>query len=165
MFEAGAVGTVWELTRGQPWLVNALARQACFKGKAGRDRSRPIGAPAIDEAKEALIVNRMTHLDQLADKLGEERVRRVVEPPLASSDEPGDVPPDDLDYACDLGLVRVEGSVEIANPIDREVIPRQLTYTAERHIAGEGVVRVRGRRAASRAPAGGVPEVSSGSTG
>ena len=26
---------VWNLTLGQPWLVNALAQQACFKGPGG----------------------------------------------------------------------------------------------------------------------------------
>ena len=33
--------TVCELTAGQPWLVNALAYEACDRNEAGRDRSRP----------------------------------------------------------------------------------------------------------------------------
>ena len=36
----------------QPWLVNALCREACFDDKAGRDRSRPIAGQAILEAQE-----------------------------------------------------------------------------------------------------------------
>ena len=55
-FEQNAMERVWELTRGQPWLVNALALQACFEDRAGRDRSRAIGEAAIDEAKETLIL-------------------------------------------------------------------------------------------------------------
>ena len=66
-----------------------------------------IDAVAIDDAKEALILARATHLDQLADKLREDRVRRIVEPLLAGSGAPGDLPPDDLDYVVDLGLVRI----------------------------------------------------------
>ncbi len=34
-FEPRALARVWDLTLGQPWLVNALAHQACFRGEAG----------------------------------------------------------------------------------------------------------------------------------
>lgn len=43
----------------------------------------------------------MTHLDQLADKLREERVRRVIEPMLAGTLMEG-VPEDDIQYLIDL---------------------------------------------------------------
>ena len=39
-----AIETVWTGTRGQPWLVNALCRRACFGSRTGRDRARRIGA-------------------------------------------------------------------------------------------------------------------------
>ena len=134
-FEQKAMERVWELTRGQPWLVNALALQACFEDRTGRDRSRAIGEAAIDDAKETLILEHVTHLDQLAEKLKEDRVRRVIEPLLAGTAMARYVTPDDLDYVRDLGLVRTEGQVEIANPIYREVIPRQLTRVTEKFIA------------------------------
>ena len=143
IFEEGALARVWELTRGQPWLVNALAYQACFRDKAGRARDRPISARAIDDAKETLVQDRVTHLDQLADKLREQRVQRVIEPILAGSEIPVDLRPDDLDYVRDLGLVRVDGVWEVANPIYGEVIPRQLTHSAERSIAHETAWYVR----------------------
>ena len=122
---------VWMLTQGQPWLVNALAYEACFKNKAGRDRSRAISADAIQDAREQLIRRRETHLDQLTDKLQEERVRRVIEPLLKGADAPDSIADDDLQYARDLGLVRVDDPIAIANPIYREVIPRDLTYTTQ----------------------------------
>lgn len=122
---------VWELTQGQPWLVNALAYEACFKSKAGRDRSRSITAADIQDAREQLILRRETHLDQLTDKLQEERVRRVVEPLLSGTAAADSIPADDLQYARDLGLVARDGPVAIANPIYREVIPRDLTYTTQ----------------------------------
>ena len=87
---------------------------------------------AIDDAKETLILERVTHLDQLAATLREDRVRRVVEPMLADSEALLDLPEDDLDYVCDLGLVRGDdGAWGIANPIYREVVPRQLTHAAQ----------------------------------
>ena len=82
VFTPEALDQVWELTAGQPWLVNALAYTACFELRSGRDRSQPITEEQIQAAKEQLILDRVTHLDQLADKLKEPRVRRVVEPML-----------------------------------------------------------------------------------
>jgi hypothetical protein len=41
LFEPAALELAWSLTQGQPWLVNALAYETCFKMKTGRDRSRP----------------------------------------------------------------------------------------------------------------------------
>ena len=70
-FSPEAFDLVWVYTSGQPWLVNALAYEACFKMKEGRDRSRPISADMLAQAKENLILRRETHLDQLADKLRE----------------------------------------------------------------------------------------------
>jgi hypothetical protein len=44
----------------------------------------------LEEAKEAMILSRATHQDQLADKLDEERVRRVILPIiLGDSDRAG----------------------------------------------------------------------------
>ena len=130
-FSREACAAVWELTRGQPWLVNALAYEACFKNRAGRDRDRAISAAAIQDAREQLILRRETHLDQLTDKLQEERVRRVVEPLLSGAEATGSLAADDLEYVRDLGLVTRDGPVAIANPIYREVIPRDLTYTTQ----------------------------------
>ncbi len=131
MFDPGVIEQIWELTSGQPWLVNALAYEVCFKMKAGRDRSQPITGVMIQRAKENLIQRRETHLDQLADKLVEERVRRVIQPILAGEDEPEFIPPDDIDYVYDLGLIKKEGQLKIANRIYMEVIPRKLTYSTQ----------------------------------
>ncbi|WP_295586632.1 hypothetical protein [uncultured Lamprocystis sp.] len=127
VFTATALDRVWELTQGQPWLVNALAYRACFKLRAGRDRAQPITVELIDQAKEAMIVERVTHLDQLAHKLQEPRVRRVIEPMLAGT-ALGEVPTDDRDYLVDLGFLRRDGAggLVVANPIYREVLPRML---------------------------------------
>ena len=135
-FTEDALAAVWDQSRGQPWLVNALANQACFENKANRDRSRTIYGEEVMEAREELILSRQTHLHQLADKLGEERVRRVIEPVL-SSDAAGRASPDDVEYARDVGLLARSGAARIANPIYREVIPRELMYAREAEIAHE----------------------------
>ena len=129
-FESGTVERIWALTCGQPWLVNALAYEACFRAEHGPDRSRAIGVDAIDEAREALILRRVTHLDQLANTLGEERVRRVILPMLAGSAD-WDYSVRDLEYVRDLGLAATEGAVRIANPIYAEVVPRELTVVLQ----------------------------------
>ena len=134
-FSAEALSLAWELTRGQPWLVNALAYEACFKNKAGRDRSQAVSAEMFLQAKENLIARRETHLDQLADKLREPRVRRVIEAILVGRDAPEVMPEDDLQYVADLGLVRRKPEVEIANRIYQEIIPRELTSVTQDMLA------------------------------
>jgi hypothetical protein len=130
-FEEAVLGQVWELTGGQPWLVNALGYELCFKMKEGRDRSIPISADMVAEAKERLILRRETHLDQLVDKLREERMRSVIEPILAGRVYPELLLEDDVQYVYDLGLVSTRGQLRIANKIYQEVIPRALTYTTQ----------------------------------
>ncbi len=136
-FSPEALARVWNLTQGQPWLVNALGYECCFRMKSGRDRSLIINEQRVEQAKENLILRRETHLDQLADKLQEERIRRVIEPLLSGTGEPEHIPTDDFDYVRDLGLVRLQGELKIANPIYQEIIPRQLIYSAEQTIHQE----------------------------
>ena len=125
-FTPAAQEAVWTQTQGQPWLVNALCAGACFDNKAGRDRSRVIEADDIYAAREELIIARRTHLDQLAHKLEEERVRRVVEPILSGGEARHHVR--DLEYLRDLGLIDGGEPPRIANPIYAEVVPRELGY-------------------------------------
>ncbi len=120
----------YELTRGQPWLVNALARQAV--GSIVPDRTQPITATVIEQAKEDLILRRDTHLDSLVDRLREPRVQRVIEPILAGEFLPPDTLADDIQFCLDLGLVAPgSAGLEIANPIYREVIPRALAWVVQ----------------------------------
>ncbi|MCP5048562.1 MAG: AAA family ATPase [bacterium] len=130
---------VWELTEGQPWLVNALAYETCFKVKEDRGSTKTITAEKIQQAKENIILRRETHLDQLADKLREERVRRVIAPMLSGLSEANKIPADDLDYVADLGLVNKGRQIRIANRIYMEVIPRQLIYSAQLTINQESI--------------------------
>ena len=135
-FEPDALDLVWDRTQGQPWLVNALCQQACFKDRRGRDRSRAIAGADILDAQEELILRRVVHLDQLADKLQEERVRRVVEPLLSGAAQ-RQYSARDLEYVRDLGLVAQDAPPRIANPIYAEVVPRELTYVTQEDLLQE----------------------------
>ena len=131
-FTEDALALIRTRTGGQPWLVNALCYDACFRHPPGRDRTRAITAHAILAAQERLILRRDTHIDDLAHKLREERVRRVVEPILTGADR-REWSTEDVAYACDLGLVAQDaaGTPRIANPIYAEVVPRHLNYAVQ----------------------------------
>ncbi|MEW5766889.1 MAG: ATP-binding protein [bacterium] len=131
-FEPAALNLVWELTQGQPWLVNALGYETCFELSSTRDRSTTITAEMVAEAKERLILRRDVHLDQLGDKLSESRVQRVISPMLQGEDLDRSVHQDDIQYVVDLGLVRrTELGLQVANPIYREIIPRELNFISQ----------------------------------
>ena len=72
VFTPEAVALAYELTIGQPWLVNALARQ-CVEVIA-TERSVAIDVAQMHQAKEILIRRKDTHLDSLGDRLRESRV-------------------------------------------------------------------------------------------
>nr|VFJ91624.1 MAG: AAA-like domain [Candidatus Kentron sp. H]VFJ92695.1 MAG: AAA-like domain [Candidatus Kentron sp. H]VFJ99498.1 MAG: AAA-like domain [Candidatus Kentron sp. H] len=132
VFEAGVIDYIFDQTNGQPWLVNALGYEACSRTKENRDRGRPITLEIMMAARERLIERRDTHIDQLADKLKEPRVHRVISGMLTDSTEDSStIPQDDLQYVEDLGLVRARPQLAISNPIYREVIPRTLTWTTQ----------------------------------
>jgi hypothetical protein len=133
VFEPGVVDRAFELTQGQPWLTNALAHELTWNMRENRDRSRRLSLELLEDARERLIERRDTHLDQLSALLEQERVRRVIEPILAGDDDASKVPSDDSVFVRDLGLIRFERGrpMAIANPIYREVIPRELTWTSQ----------------------------------
>jgi hypothetical protein len=131
-FTEQALERAWELTQGQPWLVNALAREVVEKMAV--PASEPITADHVDTAKERLILARATHLDSLLARLREPSVRRVLEPILAGELVSARSLDDDYQYVTDLGLISPGGQTRIANPIYREIIFRVLASSAERNV-------------------------------
>ncbi|CAN2039443.1 AAA+ ATPase domain-containing protein [Candidatus Magnetomoraceae bacterium gMMP-15] len=130
-FDENIYPCIWELTGGQPWLVNALAYEVCFEMQQGKKRENPITLKMIKQAKENLISRRETHLDQLSDKLKEKRVQRVIAPILEGT-ALENVPQDDVEYLTDLGLItRTKSGLQVSNGIYREIIPRELTLITQ----------------------------------
>ncbi|MBN2895454.1 MAG: AAA-like domain-containing protein [Campylobacterales bacterium] len=138
VFEEAIYPELWEDTKGQPWLVNALGYELTWKNKELRKNpSITITLEHYKAAREALIYSRATHLDQLTDKLREPRVHRVMSALLSNTTERPDFREDDLSYVEDLGLITIKPSVMISNRIYREVIPRELTYATQYGIANQ----------------------------
>ena len=125
-----AVERLWTQTQGQPWLANALCHRACFRSARGRNRDRPITDSDLLEAQEQLIVERVVHLDLLADTLREDGVRCVIEPLLGRRNLRV-FESQDLQYVRDLGLVASDPPLRIANPIYAEMVQRDLTWTVQ----------------------------------
>jgi hypothetical protein len=138
-----ALERAWYWSEGQPWLVNALARQVVGKILA-RDYSQAITAEHIDQAPDNLMKRR--HIDSLMDRLCESRVKKFIEPMLAASEESafqkqsnGDKVSfnDDLQYCFNLGLIKREGRLYPANPIYASVIMRYLNENIQWDISEE----------------------------
>lgn len=130
VFSAEARDSIFALSEGHPWLVNALADQIVDRDLP--DRGAEVLATHVEAAKETIILERRTHIDSLIARLHEPRVRRILDPMIAGETTAGDVLDDDFAYVMGLGLIREKlGTFEIANPVYREVIPRALTYVRQ----------------------------------
>jgi hypothetical protein len=123
VFEDDAVRLVWEQTQGQPWLVNAIAREVIVE-MLQSDYTKPVTSEMVKNAIQTIILRRDTHIDSLLERLKEERVRRIIEPMILG--ETVSRTSDDFYYTRDLGLIRDVPQIEPANPIYAEVIIRTL---------------------------------------
>lgn len=122
----GAIKRASVLTEGQPWLVNALAREIVEKLQVVGE----VDESDVDRARERLIQTRATHLDSLVARLDEVRVRSALIPVLGG--DALDLDDEDVAYAQDLGLLAVGPPLRVANPIYREIILRVLASRSER---------------------------------
>ncbi|MCK4762595.1 MAG: AAA-like domain-containing protein [Candidatus Aminicenantes bacterium] len=127
---------VFRLTGGQPWLVNALARQMVSK-ILREDYALPITLELLSRAKRELILRRDTHLDSLVDKLREERVKRIVQAVVNGDNIAFDILDDDIAYARDLGIIGQSSPLKFANPIYAEIVPRVMASTIQEFIPEE----------------------------
>ncbi|GAP73471.1 hypothetical protein SAMD00024442_93_5 [Candidatus Symbiothrix dinenymphae] len=137
VFEPEAIELVHQQTQGQPWLVNAIAREVIAE-MLQSDYTKPVTAELVEQAIQTIILRRDTHIDSLLERLKEERVRRVMEPVIIG--EIGKIrrQSDDYLYTKDLGLIReAPGLVAPANPIYAEVILRTLSADSQQDLCSE----------------------------
>ena len=126
-FADGVVEAVWRWTRGQPWLVNAIAND-CVAKIHGNRFGETITVEDVEAAKEEIIRRRDTHVDSLMERMREPRVRRIVEPLISGDKSDVTYNDDDYRYITDLGLLRVDrGALVPANPMYAEIIGRYLS--------------------------------------
>jgi hypothetical protein len=134
-FEPEAIEIIFQQTQGQPWLVNAIAREVIVK-MLQSDYSKPVTAELVEKAIQTIILRRDTHIDSLLERLKEDRVRRVMEPVIIGKLLDIDKLSDDYRYTKDLGLIReMPGLVEPANPIYAEVIIRTLSKNFQEELS------------------------------
>ena len=126
-FADGVIEDVWQLTRGQPWLVNAIAYE-CVTKIHGSRYDETITVADVETAKEAIIRRRDTHVDSLMERMREPRVRRIVEPLISGDKSDVSYNDEDYRYITDLGLLRIDrGTLVPANPMYAEIIGRYLS--------------------------------------
>jgi hypothetical protein len=122
-----ALEYVYEQSRGQPWIVNSLFKRATMRVLRPDDYV-PVSLEHIKEAREQMILARETHLDALAYRMEDPRIRKIMETLVSGGLDPGLTESEGFRLCLDLGLViREKGTPTVANPIYREVLARQMT--------------------------------------
>jgi hypothetical protein len=129
-----ALDYVYEQSRGQPWIVNSLFKRATMR-ILDESSAETVTIEHIREAREQMIQARETHLDALAYRLEDPAIRKLMETFFAGAMDLNIADSEGFRLCMDLGLVNIEdGSPIIANPIYREVLARQITYSPQLNI-------------------------------
>jgi hypothetical protein len=126
-----ALDYVYEQSKGQPWIVNSLFKRATMR-ILDEKSTETVTIEHIQEARQQMIMARETHLDALAYRLEDLKVRSVMESLITGEPNPMLADSEAFRTCLDLGLVSIErGTPVVANPIYREVIARQITYSPQ----------------------------------
>jgi hypothetical protein len=126
-----ALDYVYDQSRGQPWIVNSLFKRATMR-VLDEDNTETVTIDHIQTAREQMIEARETHLDALAYRLEDPRIRQVMETLMTGEPDPRIARGEPFRLCLDLGLVNVErGSPIVANPIYREVLAREATFATQ----------------------------------
>ncbi|MDR1040015.1 MAG: hypothetical protein LBR80_07585 [Deltaproteobacteria bacterium] len=143
-FEPEAVERAWHWTEGQPWLVNALAKDIIVE-RFRNDYSRPITGADVDLAAYDMLLRGETHFASLMERLKEPRVRKVIDPVIAGDASlPEGVTAEDIGYVIDLGLLKTDSDITVSlrpsNPIYGELIADAISWDIKKrvplHLAG-----------------------------
>jgi hypothetical protein len=127
----GALEYVYEQSRGQPWIVNSLFKRATMR-ILDEESTEAVTIEHIREAREQMILARETHLDALAYRMENPAVRKMMETFFSGGMDINLADSEGFRLCRDLGLVDIDdGSPIIANPIYREVLARQITYSPQ----------------------------------
>ena len=123
-----ALNYAYELSQGQPWIVNSLFGRATMR-VLHEDSSETVTVDHLKEARAQMLEARETHLDALGVRLRDPRIKRVVQSIITGDTDPslGRMDPD-VELAIDLGLVAWDkySGFKIANPLYEELLTRYL---------------------------------------
>ncbi len=123
--EKEAIDLIWQYSSGQPWIISTLAGEL-FHEIAPAKAIRSISSSQVGEAIDNIIAKKGNHIEYLVSQLRDERVKRCLIPILASGPMTEDISEKDLAFIQELGLIKIDGKVELANDLYREIIPRAL---------------------------------------
>ena len=127
IFPRETIQAVYHYTQGQPWLINAVAREITVKILGG-DIKQAILKDHVEQAVGIIIHRRDTHIDSLLERLKEERVKKIIEPVIVGEEKGFDFTDDDYQYVLDMGLLKNEKGVLMpSNPVYADVIIRKLS--------------------------------------
>jgi hypothetical protein len=136
-----ALDYAYEQSKGQPWIVNSLFKRATMR-ILDEDSTETVTVEHIQSARKQMIEARETHLDALAYRLEDPKIRKVMETLITGEPDPFMAESEAFRLCLDLGLVAMEkktggfqGSPAVANPIYREVIARQMTFGTQMAIS------------------------------
>jgi hypothetical protein len=133
VFSQEVFDKLYEFSGGQPWLTNALANEIVAE-ILHNDYSRTITTDMVEQAKERLIQQRQTHLDSLADKINDPRVRPIIMSIITGDAPAFDGFDDAMRYCRDLGIISMTAPIQFANPIYREIVTRILNSSLQEGI-------------------------------
>jgi hypothetical protein len=126
-----ALDYVYDQSRGQPWLVNSLFKRATLRVLDEESRET-VTVEHLTQAREQMIHARETHLDALAYRLEDPRIRKVMETLLTGEPDVSLASGDAFRLCLDLGMVSIiDGVPSVANPVYREVLAREMTYSTQ----------------------------------
>ena len=126
-----ALEYVWEQSCGQPWIVNSLFMRATMRILDSEDHET-VTREHIEKARDQMVLARETHLDSLAVRIKEPAIRKIMESLITGIPDPNFTESEGFRICLDLGLVKKDrGTPMVANPIYKETLARQLTYSIQ----------------------------------
>ncbi|MDR2679330.1 MAG: PD-(D/E)XK nuclease domain-containing protein [Tannerella sp.] len=126
-----ALDYVYEQSKGQPWIVNSLFMRATLR-ILDEESTETVTLEHVRQAREQMIMAHETHLDALAYRLEDPQIRSIIESLITGESNPSLAASEAFRMCVDLGLVSIErGTPQISNPIYKEVIARQMTFSTQ----------------------------------
>lgn len=124
IFEDACFPVIWEATEGQPGLVNALANELTSMMYESQDRNVCITPEMVSRAKENIIHGFVAHKGDFIAKLHDNRIKpfmKLYVTQTVSGDDYLEITDEDIRYAEDIGLVKLDKPLRISNSIYKEV--------------------------------------------
>jgi len=136
LFSDDVKQTIFQLTQGQPWLINALVNHILTHKLHGNTK-QTISLQHVIQAKNELLQHHDVHLHDLVSRLHEPPIKLVVES-IINGEAPDFTQLDDaLSYARSLGLVSRHPPIQFANPIYQELTLRALSSAFQESLAND----------------------------